>query len=191
MKILIVDNNDSFTYNIVELIRSISSYRIHVKYSDSIDIHKVKEYERIIFSPGPGLPHEFPTMSEILTHYENEIPILGICLGHQAICEFYGAKLSNLPKVVHGQPKRLFVKKNEKLFNKLPQNFTVGLYHSWIVKKNGFPDVLRVTGFSEDNNILSIEHKQYEIYGIQFHPESYITEYGKQLMANFLKPEGL
>jgi len=187
MNILIIDNNDSFTYNIVELIRNITSNPIRVKPSVALDINEIKRYNRIILSPGPGLSYEFPILAQILKMYGGKIPILGICLGHQAICEFFGAKLSNLPLVVHGQPKKIFVKKNTQLFKKIPNEFTVGLYHSWIVRRSGFPEDLYITGLSEDDIIMSVEHKNLQIYGVQFHPESYITEYGKQLITNFLE----
>lgn len=186
MNILIIDNNDSFTYNIVELIRNITSNPIRVISSSCLDINEVKRYNQIILSPGPGLPYEYPIIAQILEIYGDKIPILGICLGHQAICEFFGAKLSNLPTVVHGQPKKIFVKKKSQLFKKIPRDFTVGLYHSWIVRRNGFPEDLCITGLSEDDIIMSVEHKYHKIYGVQFHPESYITEKGKQLMTNFL-----
>lgn len=186
MKILIIDNNDSFTYNIAELIRSVIASTPRILPSLELDINDLNGYNKIILSPGPGLPREFPILAQTLERYANRKHILGICLGHQAVCEFFGARLANLPTVVHGQPRKFFVKRGSQLYKNMPNEFIVGLYHSWIVENSGFPKELCITGLSEDGNIMAVEHERYKIYGMQFHPESFMTEYGKQLMTNFL-----
>jgi anthranilate synthase/aminodeoxychorismate synthase-like glutamine amidotransferase len=186
MNILIVDNNDSFTYNIVEVIRTITDDSIHVVPSREVNLQSIEAYERIIISPGPGLPAEFPVLPKILNMYVHTKPILGICLGHQAICDFFGAKLINLPSVVHGQS-RLFSKEYESiLFKNIPHSFRIGLYHSWIVDRQSLPDSLSITGTSDDGYIMAVEHKTYKLFGVQFHPESFITQYGSQIIENFI-----
>ena len=185
-KILLLDNNDSFTFNVVELIRSLGKYNLEVLPSNKISIADIRLFDKIIISPGPGLPRDFPILNQTLNEFAGKKPILGICLGHQAICQYYGAELLNLPNVVHGQPKQTTLLSKSKLFNAIRTKFNVGLYHSWFVAKKNFPEELKITSKSEDNIIMSIEHKTLPIYGVQFHPESFITEHGVQLMNNFL-----
>ncbi len=187
-KILIVDNNDSFTYNVVELIKSIKGKNtIDVITSNEIEITAINDYDSIILSPGPGLPDDFPVLKEILSKFIGVKPILGICLGHQAICEYFGADLINMKKVVHGQ-NRLFIQKdNSILFKNIPQKFQIGLYHSWVVSTKNFPHELKITGTSEENLIMSVEHRKHKLFGIQFHPESHVTQFGKELISNFLQ----
>ncbi len=189
MEIALIDNNDSFTYNIVELIRRIEGKNPAVISSDNLSIGELKKYERLILSPGPGLPDEFPVLQEILTEFHNTVPVLGICLGHEAIARFFGAELEHLPSVVHGQPKEIRVGPESALFKGIPPKFNVGLYHSWVIKKETLPDELEISALSEDGNIMSFRHKNFPLFGVQFHPESIITEYGRELMQNFLSPE--
>lgn len=186
-KILIVDNNDSFTFNILELIRNITGENPVVKQSDSLKTQNLTNFQSIIFSPGPSLPSDFPAMTKILHKIGGKVPILGICLGHQAICEFYGLKLINLNDVVHGQAKKICITGSSAIFEALPASFNVGLYHSWIAENNANNKNLTVTSLSEEGHIMSVEDPEKKIWGVQFHPESYITQYGKEIMANFLE----
>ncbi len=191
MKAALIDNNDSFTYNIVELVRKIPGVNLDVIPYEQLKIDKLEGYEKLIISPGPGLPDEFPLLQSILKYYHSEIPMLGICLGHEAIARYFGAELTHLPSVVHGQPKEINLTKESLLFNNVPKKFKAGLYHSWIIDKDSLPDDLEITALSEDDNIMSFRHKKYQLYGVQFHPESIITEYGKDMMTNFLFPGGV
>ncbi len=186
MRVLIVDNQDSFTYNIVDLIWQTRQLASEVKSAIGLDVQRVADYDRIIFSPGPGLPQEFPVMAEILQKYGQEKSILGICLGHQAICQFLGAKLMNLNKVIHGQPKTLIACPDSFLLKGFPEESTVGLYHSWVVAEQHFPPNLRITGRSEEGYIMAVEHRHHPLYGVQFHPESFLSTQGKRLIDNFL-----
>jgi para-aminobenzoate synthetase component II len=185
-KILIVDNNDSFTFNIVELLRSITGEKPAVKNSNTLKIKTAANYSHIIFSPGPGLPEDFPVMNELLSVFSGNIPVLGICLGHQAICKHYGMDLYNLDEVIHGQTKKINVITDSILYKDLPSQFDVGLYHSWSVRENGKSIDLNITALSSDGQIMSVENREKSIFGVQFHPESYITRYGKELVSNFL-----
>lgn len=189
MKTALIDNNDSFTYNIVELIRKIPGSRLTVIPYQELNIDELVKYDRLILSPGPGLPDEFPVLQEVLKEYYDTKPMLGICLGHEAIAKFFGAELTHLPSVVHGQPKMINVIKESKFFRDVPGKFYAGLYHSWVIHKNKFPDELEITGLSDEGFIMSFQHKKLDLYGVQFHPESIITEYGKEMMTNFLKVE--
>lgn len=184
MKVLIVDNNDSFTFNIVDLFRKISSVEIEVRPSQNIIIEEVVEYSHIVFSPGPGLPDDFPIMRKILEKYGSSKAILGICLGHQAICAYYGSNLKNLNNVMHGSVSEIIYKRNSLLFKNL-QNVTVGRYHSWIVDNIKSEDI-EITATDSEGLIMGVEHKKWKIYGVQFHPESYITKDGKNIFKNFL-----
>lgn len=190
MEAALIDNNDSFTYNIVELIRGIPGTVLEVIPYERLSIDKLDRYKRLIISPGPGLPDEFPMLQQILKVYYSQIPMLGICLGHEAIARYFGADLAHLPAVVHGQPKEINLIGESPLFRDVPQKFRAGLYHSWVIDKKTLPDELEVTAISEDANIMSFRHKEYKLYGVQFHPESIITEYGKNIMTNFLTPDG-
>ncbi len=186
-KILLIDNFDSFTYNILEVLRNTNLCQIEVITSDKFQINDAYKYDGIIFSPGPGLPDDFPKMNSILNNYKGKIPILGVCLGHQAICQNYGLKLVNIDKVVHGQPRKIKIISNSILFKNLPTKFVVGLYHSWIVEHFKMTDSLIVTAISEDNYVMAVEDFENSIFGVQFHPESYITEYGLEILINFVK----
>ncbi len=186
MKIVIIDHQDSFTYNIVELIRQAVDLEPDIIPADAINLDDLSKYDKIILSPGPGLPRDFVNIKHILDRYKTSKSILGICLGHQAIAQYFGSKLENLSFVIHGQPKQIEVVNQNKLFYKIPLVFTVGLYHSWVVSKVDLAQDLQIDAFSTDGMIMALSHKQYNIYGVQFHPESYITEYGRQLIKNFV-----
>ncbi len=186
IKIVLIDNNDSFTFNIVELLRKFYNCKISVINSGGLNINQLKKFDKIIISPGPGLPEEFPILKEILKNYYKEKPMLGICLGHEAIGQYFGAKLRLLKSVVHGQPRQMKIVFDSTLYKNIPKKFSVGLYHSWVLKKENFPSELLISGLSQDGNIMSIQHKQYKLFGVQFHPESIISEYGKEIFENFI-----
>lgn len=187
MKTALIDNNDSFTYNIVELIRAIPGSRLDVIPYEKLEMDELRSYENLILSPGPGLPDDFPVLQDVLYNYHSTKSILGICLGHEAIAKFFGAELVHLPSVVHGQPKVINVVNESALYGNMPPKFIAGLYHSWVIDKNKFPNELEITGLSDEGNIMSFQHKTLNLFGVQFHPESIITEYGKEMMGNFLK----
>ncbi len=187
MKLLIVDNHDSFTYNLVQLIKQSGRCTFDIIKNDQINLGKVEEFDKILFTPGPGLPSDFPAMFEILKKYEQSKSILGVCLGHQAIAEFYGGTLINSSTIVHGISKEIKIIETDKLFKNLPPNFSAGLYHSWYVSNEQFPDPLKITSISNDGKIMSFAHKQYDICGVQFHPESIMTIHGKQIINNWLE----
>ena len=186
MKLALIDHNDSFTYNIVELLRQFSRLTLEVLRSDDLRPEDLQVYDKLILSPGPGLPRDFVHIKEILDRYKNQKPILGICLGHQAIATYFGAKLLNLSQVVHGQPKEIIQKNQGDLFAGLPARLEVGLYHSWVVSNENFPVALSINATTTGGQIMALQHKQLPLYGVQFHPESFMTEYGKELMQNFL-----
>jgi anthranilate synthase component 2 len=192
MKILIFDNYDSFTYNLVHLVEKITHEKVDVFRNDQIALEKVKEYDKIILSPGPGIPSEAGLLLPLIKEYASTKPILGVCLGHQAIGEAFGGKLINLSTVFHGVATP--VKKvngqqstvNSQLFNGLPQTFLAGRYHSWIVSKEDFPDELEITAEDENGFIMALQHKTYNVQGVQFHPESVLTPDGEKIMRNWL-----
>jgi para-aminobenzoate synthetase component 2 len=186
-EILLIDNNDSFTYNIVELIRKATASTPFIYKSSSNILTDIFSFSHIILSPGPGLPSDFPTMQHVLNIAVGKLPVLGICLGHQAISQHFGLRLRNLEKVIHGHSKKIFASKNSVLFDGLPDVFRVGLYHSWIIDQPQTDCELVVTSISEDGHIMSVENPEKMIFGVQFHPESHMTEYGKEIMSNFLK----
>lgn len=186
MKVLLLDNHDSFTYNVRELLRKIGCDTT-VLTTDKLEDITTSSFDKLILSPGPGLPSESSVMDQVINYYKASKSILGICLGHQAIAIHFGAELVNLPEVFHGQSHRLQVNNSAKLFANLPTNFWVGLYHSWAVTRDSIPDTLRVTALSEKGIVMAIEHKHFDLHGIQFHPESHISEYGRELVKNFLE----
>ncbi len=187
MKILVLDNYDSFTYNLVQYIQEILGHKVKVIRNDAISLEAVNDYDVIVLSPGPGIPKDAGIMPELIQHYKGKKPILGVCLGHQAIGEAFGGKLINLSKVYHGVETMIDIqKKDDILFQKLPAEIQVGRYHSWAVRQENLPDCFEVTSIDKQGAIMSMRHKEYEIYGVQFHPESVMTPEGKQMLKNFL-----
>ncbi len=186
MKILLLDSNDSFTYNIVDYLRRIETIDFKVLKTDETQISELNHFDKIILSPGPGLPKDFPSIFDLLDKYHSSKSILGICLGCQAIGQYFAAKLMNISPVVHGQTNQIKIIKQSPLFQNLPISFQVGLYHSWAIDREDFPGELDITAISENNVIMAIASKEYPVFGIQFHPESYITEYGFEILKNFV-----
>jgi anthranilate synthase component 2 len=192
MKILVFDNYDSFTYNLVHLVEKFMHEKVDVYRNDQIPLEKVKEYDKIILSPGPGVPVEAGLMLPLIKEYANSKSILGVCLGHQAIGEAFGGKLVNLSTVFHGVATPVKVK-NQKLkvkndlFENLPDELEVGRYHSWVVSKENFPDELEITAEDDNGYIMGLQHKIYDVQGVQFHPESVLTPMGEKIMRNWLK----
>jgi anthranilate synthase component 2 len=192
MKILVFDNYDSFTYNLVHLVEKILHEKVEVHRNDQIPLEKVKEFDKIILSPGPGIPEEAGLLLPLIKEYASSKPILGVCLGHQAIGEAFGGKLINLSSVFHGVATPVKVKSEKlkvksDLFEGLPEKFEVGRYHSWVVSKENFPDELEITAEDENGMIMGLQHKTYDVQGVQFHPESVLTPKGEEIMRNWLK----
>ena len=190
MNILVFDNYDSFTYNLVHLVEKITHTKVDVYRNDQIALEKVKEYDKIILSPGPGIPDEAGLLLPLIKEYASTKSILGVCLGHQAIGQAFGGKLLNLSTVYHGvsTPVKIDSKKNAPLFEGLPDELEVGRYHSWIIAEESFPDELEVTARDENNYIMALQHKKYDVQGVQFHPESVLTPMGEEIMSNWLSP---
>jgi len=186
MKILVFDNYDSFTYNLVHLVEKILHQKVDIYRNDQIPLEKVKEYDKIILSPGPGIPEEAGLLLPLIKEYAPTKSILGVCLGHQAIGQAFGGTLVNLTSVYHGVATKIKVDKNEGLFATLPVEFVVGRYHSWVVSEEGFPADLEVTARDENGMIMGLQHKTYDVRGVQFHPESVLTPDGEVIMRNWL-----
>lgn len=185
--ILLLDNFDSFTYNLVHYIESISDFTVDVFRNNEISIEKVNDYEIIILSPGPGLPKDAGILKQVIERYASSKKILGVCLGMQAIGEIFGGKLKNLDTVYHGIATPIkILEKDGLIFNNLPKELYVGRYHSWVVDKEDFPTDLIITSIDENGEPMSLRHKKYCVFGVQFHPESILTEHGKEILANFL-----
>ncbi len=187
MKILIIDNYDSFTYNLVQYISEITSEEVDVFRNDAISLEEVGAYDIIVLSPGPGVPADAGITMDVIKKYHSSKSILGVCLGHQAIGEVFGGQLENLEKVYHGIATHLNIIKEEVLFKGLSTPYEAGRYHSWIVKKEGFPDCLEVTAEDQNGIIMALRHKTHNVRGVQFHPESILTPEGKGLLKNFLE----
>ncbi len=186
MKILVLDNYDSFTYNLVHYIQKYTDEKVTVSKNDQITIEEAERFDKILLSPGPGLPMESGIMPELIKQLAPTKDILGICLGLQAIAENYGGKLKNLEKVFHGVATKILVKKDDLLFTGIPKNFNAGRYHSWAAETNSFPEELEITAVDEENTIMAIRHKKYNVRAVQFHPESILTEYGEKMMENWI-----
>jgi len=194
MKILVFDNYDSFTYNLVHLVEKITHDKVEVYRNDQIPLEDVKKYDKIILSPGPGIPVEAGLLLPLIKEYASSKCILGVCLGHQAIGEAFGGKLVNLSTVYHGVATPVRVGSRESgvgsdspLFYGLPNEFEAGRYHSWIVSDENFPKELEITARDENNYIMGLQHKKYDVQGVQFHPESVLTPMGEQILQNWLK----
>lgn len=192
MRILVFDNYDSFTYNLVHLVEKITHTRVEVYRNDQLALEKVKGYDKIILSPGPGIPEEAGLLLPLIREYAASKPILGVCLGHQAIGEAFGGKLVNLSTVYHGVATEIAVVSRESLavsplFSGLPARIEVGRYHSWIVSEEGFPEELEVTARDDNNYIMALQHRTFDVQGVQFHPESVLTPEGEKIIRNWLR----
>jgi len=187
-KILVIDNYDSFTYNLVHYIRTITNNTVDVYRNDEISLDDIDKYDKILLSPGPGIPVEAGICIDLIKRYAPTKSIMGVCLGHQAIGEAFGGSLINLDIVYHGvgTPIRLLVE-NEPLFKGLPETFEAGRYHSWVVAKEDLPDCFTITCDDGNGMIMGISHKEYDVRGVQFHPESVLTAEGMKIMENWLK----
>jgi anthranilate synthase component 2 len=187
MKILVFDNYDSFTYNLVHLVEYITGQKVDVYRNDQLPLEKVKDYDKIILSPGPGVPEEAGLLLPLIKEYAATKSILGVCLGHQAIGQAMGATLVNLDEVYHGVAMPCTLTEIiSPLFKDMPRTFEVGRYHSWVVRKEDLPEVLEITAEDEHGFIMAMQHKTYDLQGVQFHPESVLTPLGEQIMRNWL-----
>jgi len=187
MKILVLDNYDSFTYNLVHLIDKIGDAEIDVYRNDKISIDAILNYDKLVLSPGPGIPDEAGILKKAIEAHHKVIPILGVCLGHQALGEVFGGTLANLKRVHHGVATDIIVQGDDYLFDGLPKSFKVGRYHSWVIDALKEESGFEITAVDSKGEIMAIAHKEYDIRGVQFHPESILTEYGEALMRNWLK----
>ena len=186
MKILVFDNYDSFTYNLVHLVEKITNQKVTVVRNDQITLEEVAEYDKIILSPGPGIPSEAGLLLPLIKQYAASKSILGVCLGHQAIGEAFGATLENLTTVYHGVATPIKIDNTNYLFNGLEDSVEVGRYHSWVIASKELPNELKVTATDENGLIMAIEHTVYDVYGVQFHPESVLTQSGETVIKNWL-----
>ncbi|MDU8925004.1 anthranilate synthase component II [Pasteurellaceae bacterium LIM206] len=186
-RLLIINNHDSFTYNLVDLARRlIPESRMDVVNVERLDLDAVKKYSHILLSPGPDVPAAYPQLFACLQRYYRHKAILGVCLGHQTLCQFFGGTLYNLAEVRHGVAGRLKVRCDSRLFLHLPREFQIGLYHSWAVSAENFPAELEIVACCQEGVVMAMQHKRLPVYGVQFHPESYISEYGERILLNWL-----
>ena len=186
-KIVLIDNYDSFTYNLVHLFYEVLGYEITVVKNDQVTVEEIGEYDKIILSPGPGIPDEAGITKAVIAEYAGKKPILGVCLGLQSIAEVFGAKLKNLPQVYHGIQTSIQMTENTSiLYNGIEEEIQVGRYHSWAIDETTVPENITVTSVDATGEIMSIEHSDYPVYGVQYHPESILTPLGKQIISNFL-----
>lgn len=186
-KVLVFDNYDSFTYNLVQMIERILNQKVDVVRNDKITLEEIDQYNKIILSPGPGIPEEAGILLDLIKEYAPTKSILGVCLGQQAIAEAFGGSLINLSEIFHGvaTPTEL-IKDHTKLFQNLDSGFEAGRYHSWAVSRENFPEELEITAVDEDGMIMALQHKTYDVHGVQFHPESILTPEGEIIIRNFL-----
>jgi len=187
-RILILDNNDSFTFNIVDLIRKTGCRNFTIlntadKYAN---VNKVGNFEKIIISPGQGQPEDFPFILDVLNKYHSSRHFLGICLGHQAIGGFFGASLKNIYPVFHGYSAEINITSESAIFRNIPNKFNAALYHSWVIDNNSVPKNLIITALSGNNYIMAVESTDFPVFGVQFHPESFLSEFGMNILENFI-----
>ncbi|MBC6995392.1 aminodeoxychorismate/anthranilate synthase component II [Neolewinella lacunae] len=188
MKVLVLDNYDSFTYNLVQYIEEELECEIDVFRNDEISLDRVGEYDLIVLSPGPGVPREAGIMPDLIRQYAGQKAILGVCLGHQAIGEAFGGTLHNLDQVLHGiETEMLRTKTDDVLFAGVPEKFNAGRYHSWVLDPATLPAELEVTATDESGGIMAVQHRAYPIFGVQFHPESIMTAHGRRMIRNVLQ----
>lgn len=186
MKIVIIDNYDSFTYNLSHLVKELGA-DVTVFRNDKFLLNEIEQYDKIILSPGPGIPSEAGLLLDVIRTYRGRKPMLGVCLGHQAIGEVFGARLTNLSTVYHGVATEGTQYGNAPIFRGMPKRIIMGRYHSWVVDSTSLPECLEVTAMSDDGYIMALRHRHYDIHGIQFHPESVLTPEGRQIVRNWLE----
>jgi anthranilate synthase component 2 len=185
-KVLVFDNYDSFTYNLVQIIERVLDIKVDVVKNDEITLEEVDKYDKIVLSPGPGIPEEAGILLELIKKYAPTKSILGVCLGQQAIAEAFGGSLINLSEIFHGVATSAdFVKNDTKIFKNLSSGMEVGRYHSWVVNREDFPEELEITAVDKDGMIMALQHKTYDVHGVQFHPESILTPQGETIIKNF------
>ncbi|MFZ4862571.1 anthranilate synthase component II [Sphingobacterium sp. Mn56C] len=185
-KIIVIDNYDSFTYNLVHLLQELGE-TYEVVRNDKFELEYLEQFDKILLSPGPGIPEEAGLLLDVIRTYAATKSILGICLGQQAIAEVFGGKLFNMPKPLHGVASSIHITdKSERLFKNFPEDSKIGRYHSWAVEKESLPDSLKVTAIDENGIIMALSHSTYDVRGMQFHPESILTDNGKILLANWI-----
>lgn len=185
-RVVIIDNYDSFTYNLAHLVKQLGA-KVEVFRNDQFTLNQLERFTKIILSPGPGIPEEAGLLMDVIRTYAGRKPMLGVCLGHQAIAEVFGGKLVNLKEVYHGIATEGTQFGNDPIFSGLPKRIVMGRYHSWVVDRAGFPDCLEVTAMSDDGQIMALRHRNYNIHGIQFHPESVLTHEGATIVRNWLQ----
>ncbi|MEA1847864.1 aminodeoxychorismate/anthranilate synthase component II [Chryseobacterium sp. MHB01] len=186
-KVLVFDNYDSFTYNLVQMIERILQIKVDVVKNDEITLEEIDQYDKIVLSPGPGIPEEAGILLELIKKYASTKSILGVCLGQQAIAEAFGGSLINLSEIFHGVATSAeIIKQETKIFKDLNSGMEVGRYHSWVVNPKDFPEELEVTAVDKDGMIMALQHKTYDVHGVQFHPESILTPEGEVIIRNFL-----
>jgi len=188
MKILVIDNYDSFTYNLVTYLKEITGQEISVFRNDKISLKDVGNYDKIVLSPGPGIPKDAGITINVIKRWAPEKSILGVCLGCQAIAESYGGEILNLPRVFHGVATYMkVIDEDERIFKGISCNFTAGRYHSWVINEARLPEEIKITARDEEGMIMAVSHKEYDLKGVQFHPESVLTRYGRQMIMNWLE----
>ena len=185
MKVVIIDNYDSFTYNLSHLVKELGA-EVTVVRNDQFRLEELEEYNKIILSPGPGIPSEAGLLLDVIRTYAGRKPILGVCLGHQAIGEVFGARLENLSNVFHGVATPCHIVADDPVFSGIFRDITIGRYHSWVVSREGFPDCLEITAESDEGQIMALRHRELNVRGIQFHPESVLTPDGKRMLQNWM-----
>jgi anthranilate synthase component 2 len=185
MKIVIIDNYDSFTYNLSHLVKELG-VEVDVVRNDQFELADIASYSKIILSPGPGIPSEAGLLLDVIRTYAGSKPVLGVCLGHQAIGEVFGGKLENLSDVFHGVATPCHIVADDPIFSGLDRDITVGRYHSWVVSADGLPDCLEVTAVSDEGQVMALRHREMNVRGIQFHPESVLTPDGRKIIQNWL-----
>lgn len=188
MNILLIDNYDSFTYNLFQYITEEGGADVNVTVwcNDRFELDDVERFDKIILSPGPSVPDEVGLLKAVIRRYAPTKPILGVCLGEQAIGEVFGAEILNLPTVFHGIQSKVSIVADDYIFSNMPDNILVGRYHSWVVKQEAMPADLEVTALSEEGLVMALRHRTYDVHGIQFHPESILTPKGRRMIRNFI-----
>lgn len=186
IRVAVIDNYDSFTYNLVHLVRKLGG-NVTVFRNDQFELDVLKDFDKLLLSPGPGIPSEAGLLTNVIRTYAASKPILGVCLGHQAIGEVFGGNLTNLSEVFHGVATEGTNLQRDYIFDNLPRRITMGRYHSWVVDRDSLPQCLEVTAESDEGYIMALRHKEYDVHGIQFHPESVLTPMGETIVGNWLK----